>query len=139
MKKVITEWGFDVPIIVTDNWSNIVKAFQLVSTQEDIESVIDSVATGRTESNIGLFDQSNDEESQESLFSDSDESEVSCALMPNIDVESFKDNFLEDQVIIKWLLVTPLLPGNESQTVSAINDDPIDQTEPWDVTIKKRF
>jgi hypothetical protein len=38
------------------------------------------------------------------FFSYSDEPEVSCTLMPNIDVESFKDNFLEmDQVII----VTP--------------------------------
>jgi hypothetical protein len=123
MKKVITECGFDVPIIVTDNGSNMVKAFHLVSTKEDIDAVIDNVATGRTESNIGLFDQSSDEENQESLFSDSDDSDVSCALMPNIDVESFEDNLplliLEDQV----LLITPLPPGiNESQNVSAISE-----------------
>jgi hypothetical protein len=118
MKKVITEWGFEVPIIVTDNGSNMVKAFQVVSIQEDIEAVIDSVATGRTESN------NEDSQEEESIFSnsDSDESDDRCALMPNIDGESFEDNFLEDQVII----VTPLLP--ESQIV-AISEDPMDQTE----------
>jgi hypothetical protein len=127
MKKVITEWGFEVPIIVTDNGSNKVKAFQVVSTQEDIEAVIDSVATGRTESN------NEDSEEEESIFSnsDSDESDDSCALMPNIDVESFEDNFLEDQVII----VTPLLP--ESQTV-AISEDPMDQTvDPNEALLEK--
>ncbi len=67
MKKVINEWGFEVPIIVTDNGSKMVKAFQLVSTQEDIDTVIDNVATGRTESNIGLFDQSSEEENHEIL------------------------------------------------------------------------
>ena len=120
MKKVITDWGFEVPIIVTDNGSNMVKAFQVVSTQEGIEAVIDSVATGRTESN------NEDNQEEESIFSnsDSDESDDSCALMSNIDVESFEDNFLEDQVII----VTPLLPDSESQTV-AISEDPMDQTE----------
>ena len=106
MKKVITEWGFEVPIIVTDNGSNMVKAFQVVSTQEDIEAVIDSVATRRTESN------NEDNQEEESIFSnsDSDESDDSCALMSNIDVESFEVNFFEDQVII----VTPLLPDSES-------------------------
>lgn len=40
----------------------MVKAFKLVSTQEDIEKVIESVSSVRTKSKIGLFDQSNDEE-----------------------------------------------------------------------------
>jgi hypothetical protein len=50
--------------------------------------------------------------------------------MPNIDVESFEDNFLEGQVII----VTPLLP--ESQTV-AISEDRL--TIKRNATLMKRF
>jgi hypothetical protein len=57
-----------VPIILTENRSNRAKAFQLVSTLEGIKADIYSDATGRTESNIGLFYQSSDEEGKRNFF-----------------------------------------------------------------------
>jgi hypothetical protein len=42
----------DVPIIVTENWANMIKAFQLAATQMKIEQVINDVSLGQEAENI---------------------------------------------------------------------------------------
>jgi len=40
VKNVVTEWDIEVPSIVTDNGGNIIKAFQIAATPENMEKVI---------------------------------------------------------------------------------------------------
>lgn len=77
--KNFQEWEIQVPIIVTDNGSNMVKAFKHFRSNH-VQAVIDSVVANNTEQNVvteavGLH--------QENLFSDSSDVEA--------DVENVND------------------------------------------------
>lgn len=49
VKNFLTEWDIEVPIIVTDNGGNMIKAFQLAATPERMEKVINDIATNTTQ------------------------------------------------------------------------------------------
>lgn len=68
MKKVLNEWNFYFFIIVTDNGANMIKVFQLATTTENVEAVINDVAAGQNES-AGFLAESTDEESKKNIFS----------------------------------------------------------------------
>lgn len=60
MKETFQEWKLKVPIIVTDNGSNMVKAFKLVRSNH-MEEIIESVVNESKESE------------DDSLYSDDDQ------------------------------------------------------------------
>lgn len=77
MKNVLTEWDNEVPIIVTDNGENLIKAFQLATTPENKEKVIYDVATNTAQETNAADCNEDGRETEESHYSDSDDSDQS--------------------------------------------------------------
>ena len=72
VKKVFQEWDIKVPIIVTDNGSNMVKAFKQVRANH-VEDVIESVVANTISTEINA---EADAVQEDNLFSDSSDIEV---------------------------------------------------------------
>jgi hypothetical protein len=126
MKKVIVEWN--IPIIVTDNGSNMIKAFQLAATPEHIEEVINDVALGREE-NIAQVSNVESDEKQDSLFTESDDSIYASSDILHFDA-SLPDDYLEsDQVIF---IPPSLMPENQSGANAFV-----EETEPWETNTEE--
>lgn len=84
VQKVFHNWDLKVPIIVTDNGSNMVKAFKHVKANH-AEEVIDSVAKNS-------IDQ--EEESEPNLYSDMSDVELDFAEFE----EDFSDALAQDNI-----------------------------------------
>ncbi|KZR99368.1 Uncharacterized protein APZ42_004791 [Daphnia magna] len=84
MKKVLNEWNFYFFIIVTDNGANMIKVFQLATTIENVEAVINDVAAGQNES-AGFLAESTDEEND---YTETDQVILDTPLVPDKESES---------------------------------------------------
>lgn len=111
VQKVFLNWDLKVPIIVTDNGSNMIKAFKHVKANH-VKEVIDSVA-------MNSIDQK--EESEPNLYSDMSDVELDFA---EVEEEDFSDALAQD--IISSSLTRDdidLLDENDDNTTIEIEND----------------